>query len=79
MTMTPTSPSWIVLLQDVLVRALTSKVAFRRLVALVLVTAAALALLLGVVLLCAGKDIGWWSVLASGSVPALRAVRRKPH
>lgn len=68
--MTPASPSWIALLQDVLVRALTSKVVFRRLVTLILVTAAALALLLGVMLLCAGKDIGWGSVLAASCIPA---------
>lgn len=72
-----TPASWIALLHDVLVRALTSKVAFRRLVTLVLVTAAALALLIGVVLLFVGKDIGWGSVLAFGGVPVLRAVRRK--
>ncbi|WIX83020.1 hypothetical protein QRX50_20780 [Amycolatopsis carbonis] len=77
--MTPASPSWIALLQDMLTRALTSKAAFRRLVTLVAVTATAVAVLLGVVLLCAGKDIGWWSVMAVNSVPALRAVRRKPR
>jgi glucose-6-phosphate-specific signal transduction histidine kinase len=76
--MTPASPSWIALLQEVLTRALTSKAAFRRLVTLVMVTTTAVAVLLGVVLLCAGKDIGWWSVLAASSIPALRAVRRKP-
>ncbi|MEV4604258.1 hypothetical protein AB0K15_43725 [Amycolatopsis sp. NPDC049253] len=58
MTMTPASSSWIALLQDVLIRALTSKAAFRRLVTLVVVTTTAVAVLLGVALLCARKNIG---------------------
>lgn len=73
-----TPPSWVALIHDVLVRTPTSKAAFRRLVTLVMVTAVALSVLLGVVLLCAGTNTGWWGAMAVGSVPAAWAVRRRP-
>jgi hypothetical protein len=65
--------SWLGLVQHVLDKVLTSKVAFRRLIVLLVMTVIALALLVGVFVWIAGPAAVWSTIGAGGLVRVVRS------